>query len=63
MNHPVTPELQAATWAAVILAPVPYRANTSTHRMFTVGTMAALATAARAMPWAPNKPATIDTPT
>ena len=48
---------------AVILAPVPYRANTSTHRMFTVGTMAALATAARAIPWAPNKPATIDTPT
>ena len=27
------------------------------------GTMAALATAASAMPWAPNKPATAETPT
>ncbi|MOA32084.1 hypothetical protein D3C78_1532740 [compost metagenome] len=46
-----------------ILPADPYFANTITHRMFTLGTMAAFATAARAIPCTPNKPAAADTPT
>ena len=41
----------------------PKRANTSTHSRLTVGTMAALHTAASAMPLAPKSPAASDTPT
>ncbi|MCY1448732.1 hypothetical protein D9M71_654280 [compost metagenome] len=46
-----------------ILPPDPYFAKTSTHRMFTVGTIAAFATAASATPCTPNKPAAAETPT
>ncbi|MCY1370320.1 hypothetical protein D9M69_574070 [compost metagenome] len=41
----------------------PCRANTRTQRMLTVGTMAALQIAARAIPFAPNKPDANVTPT
>ncbi len=41
----------------------PCRAKTSTHRMLTVGTIAALQIAASAMPFGPNSPAASVTPT